>query len=412
MNVRPFAVSELDDGLVVLTEHLPGVRSASMGVWVRAGSVHEPADQLGVSHLLEHMVFKGSKNRTARDFALVLERLGGSLDAYTSREHTGFQARVLDRHVDTGLEVLADLVLNPLLRSSDLEVERQVVLEEIARVDDTPDDLIFDLHASALWGEHPYGQPILGTRRTVSSIAEADLRRVHRRYYRRPNLVIAAAGNVDHELVVNLAEELFAEAGDGARADRVETPAMSEPREERVLRETAQTHVVFGTATFGHADPRRFALGLLSAAFGGGMSSRLFQRVREELGLAYSVYAFQSLYGENGIAGVYAGTGHDRAERAIEVIREEYASVAADGLTPDELQDAKNQLKGNLILALESTSARLHRLAGFALYRESFLTLDELAARIDAVTADDIAEVAAEYYSPERQVVLRLGPGG
>jgi len=407
-----FARAELGDGLVVLTEEMPGVRSVSAGVWVRAGSVYESAAEMGVSHLLEHMVFKGTERRTAREIALALERLGGSLDAYTTREHTSFQTRTLDEHVDAALDVLADLVLHPLLREEDLELEREVVLEEISTVEDTPDDLVFDLHAQALWGDHPYGFSILGTRESVGSLRAADLKRLHRRAYCRQNILVAAAGHISHEHVVARVAELFGDAPSGERARRPAPAPAVEPREVRVERATAQTHVVFGTRTFGHGDPRRYALVLLSNAFGGGMSSRLFQRVREELGLAYAVYSFQSFYADSGQVGVYVGTRPEWADRAVEVVREELAKVAREGLTAQELEDAKGQVKGQLMLSLESSGARLHRLAGFALYDEPFLTLDELIARVEAVTLEQVAEVAAEFLDPERQVVLRLGPAG
>ncbi|HEX6940145.1 MAG TPA: pitrilysin family protein [Longimicrobiales bacterium] len=405
-----FACVELPGGLLVLSEEMPGVRSVSVGVWVRCGSVHESPAELGASHLVEHMVFKGTRRRSAREIALVLERLGGSLDAYTTREHTAYQARVLDEHFDTALDVLADLVLHPTLRERDLDLEREVVLEEISTVEDTPDDLVFELHAEALWGDHPYGFPILGTRETVGRLGVGDLRRLHERGYRRPNLIVAAAGNVRHEALVERVEALFAAAPAGAEPVPVPEPEPARGRAVHVERATAQTHIVLGTATFGHGDPRRYALVLLSNALGGGMSSRLFQRVREELGLAYTVYSFQSFYARAGIAGVYVGTRHEWADRAEEVLRAELATLAGSGLTAEELDDAKGQVKGQLVLSLESSGSRLQRLAGFGLYEEPFLTLDELVARVDAVTLDDVAGVAAEYFDPERQVVLRLGP--
>ena len=213
------AQAELDGGLLVLTEELPALRSASMGVWVRTGSIREQAEEMGVSHLLEHMVFKGTQRRNARDIALVLERLGGSLDAYTTREHTCYSARVLDEHMDTAVDVLADLVLDPLLRAEDLDLEREVVLEEISTVEDTPDDLIFDLHSTALWGDHPYGYSILGTRETVGSLRDADLKRVHAREYRKPNMVIAAVGNIKHDEIVERVARLFEAAPNGAHVD-------------------------------------------------------------------------------------------------------------------------------------------------------------------------------------------------
>ncbi|HEY0672770.1 MAG TPA: pitrilysin family protein [Longimicrobiales bacterium] len=404
------ARAELDGGLLVLSEELPALRSASVGVWVRTGSVREQPAEMGVSHLLEHMVFKGTNRRNARDIALVLERLGGSLDAYTTREHTCFSARVLDEHLDTALDVLADLVLNPLLRREDLELEREVVLEEISTVEDTPDDLIFDLHASALWGDHPYGYSILGTRETVGALAEADLKRVHAREYRKPNIIIAAVGNIKHELIVERIAQLFGGAGNGAPADEHREPPVMVPHEARFSRPSAQTHIVFGTRTFGHGDPRRYALVLLSNAFGGGMSSRLFQKVREELGLAYAVYAFQSFYKLAGVSGVYVGTRPEWAERAAEVIKAEMRELVKNGLTEDELADMKSQVKGQLVLSMEGSGSRLHRLAGTALYDEPYLSVDELMQRVEAVTHDDINALAAEYFDPDKQVVLRLGP--
>ncbi len=406
-----FRSATLRDGLVVLTEEMPGVRSASLGVWVRFGSAHERREEMGVAHLLEHMVFKGTSRRSARDLALVLERLGGSLDAYTTREHTSFQARVLDENLDVALDVLADLVLSPLLREEDLALEREVVLEEIATVEDTPDDIVFDLHADALWGGHPYGFSILGTRDTVAGFQAADLARVHSARYRAPNLVVAAAGSVRHDDVVARVERLFGAAGPAAEGPPgVPGPPSSGPAELRVARPTAQTHIVFGTQTFGHGDPRRYALVLLSNVFGGGMSSRLFQRVREELGLAYAVYSYQSFYRDAGVAGVYVGTRHEWAEHAEDVVREEMGRAAREGLTAEELEDVKGQVKGQMMLALESSSARLHRLAGCALYDEPFLGLDEMVARVERVTLEDVAAVAAEILDPGRQVVLRLGP--
>ncbi len=405
-----FAVAELPGGLRVLTEEMPWVRSCGVGVWVRRGSAHERPGEMGVSHLLEHMVFKGTARRTARDLALEIERLGGSLDAYTTREHTSFQARVLDEHVDHALDVLADMVLAPQLRDTDLELEREVVLEEISAVEDTPDDLVFDLHASALWGEHPYGYSILGTRDTVTSLGSPDLRRVHDRGYNRPNLLVCAAGNIRHEQVVERVRSLFEAAPRSGETVDVAPAEMTPPRAESVSRDGAQTHLVFGTATMPHRDPRRYALVLLSNAFGGGMSSRLFQRVREELGLAYTVYSYQTFYAGGGLCGVYVGTRPEWAERAEATVRDELERVAKEGLSPEELEDAKGQVKGQIVLSLESSGARMHRLAGVALYDEAFLTLDELLARVEAVTLDGVAEIAEQYLDPGRQVVLRLGP--
>lgn len=407
-----YARSDVGDGLIVLTESMPGVRSASIGVWVRAGSVHETPQTMGVSHMLEHMVFKGTARRSARDLALVIERLGGVLDAYTTREHTCYQARVLDEHTDIALDVLADLVLAPQLRSEDLELEREVVLEEIATVEDTPDDLVFDLHSERLWPGHPYGYSILGTRDTVADLSAETLRALHRAAYHRGGLVIAGAGNVDHERFTAQVAALFAGAPHGGKPVEPPDAQMAGPEDTMVERASSQTHVVMGTRTFGHRDPRRTALVLLSNAFGGGMSSRLFQRVREELGLAYAIYSFQSFYRDAGMSGVYVGTRPESADRAVAVIREEMAKLARDGLTPTELEDAKGQVKGQVVLSLESSGTRLSRLAGTELYDEPFRSVEEVLALVDAVTQEDIAALAATYFDPDRQVALRLGPNG
>ncbi|MEX2283215.1 MAG: pitrilysin family protein [Gemmatimonadota bacterium] len=405
-----YARTDVGDGLVVLTEAMPGIRSASLGVWVRTGSVHEDPAEMGVSHLLEHMVFKGTSRRTAHDIALVLERLGGSLDAYTTREHTSYQARVLDEHLDIATDVLADLVLNPLLRASDLELEREVVLEEISTVEDTPDDLIFDLHSRALWGDHPYGYSILGTRESVAGLSDETLKRAHARAYRQPNLLIAAAGNVKHDEFVARITEWFSAAPSGGVLKAPGLPANGTHAFHHIERQSAQTHIVFGSQTFGHNDPRRYAMVMLSNAFGGGMSSRLFQKVREELGLAYAVYSYQSFHELAGVTGVYVGTRHEWADRATDVIKQEYAQLVSGGLTPDELADIKGQVKGQIVLALESSSSRLHRLAGTALYGEEFLPIDEVMRRVDAVTLEDVKTLAEEFFQPDAQVVMRLGP--
>ena len=404
--------TRLENGVRVLTEVVPGVRSAAVGIWVRQGAAHESGASQGASHLLEHLVFKGTGTRSAREIALELESLGGSLDAYTGREQTSYQARVLDAHVPRALEVLADLILDPLLLERDLDLEREVVLEELSTVEDTPEDLVFEIHGERLWDEHPYAHSILGTRRTVSRMTAEDLRELHRRRYLSADLVVGAAGSVEHAEVVERVRELFGHLE--GEPDRPEIPEPEEPEgdDRHVPRETAQTHVVVGSQIPGHSDPRRYPLVLINTAFGGGMSSRLFQRVREELALAYTVYSFQSFYSRKGLSGVYVGTRPDWDDRAVEAIRAEYRRLAREGLGPDELEQTRRQVKGQIMLSLESTGARLYRLASFALHDEEYLSLDELLARVDAVTVEEVAEVAAEFFAPERQVVVRLGPGG
>ncbi|CAN5755064.1 pitrilysin family protein [soil metagenome] len=405
--------SVLPNGIRVLTEAIPGVRSVALGVWIRQGAAHETLSETGASHMLEHMVFKGTERRTPRQIALELERLGGSLDAFTSREHTSYQARVLSEHLPVALDVLADLVLDPLLRQEDLDLEREVVLEEIATVDDTPDDLVFELHGEAMWGEHPYGRSILGTRESVEELGAETLRRIHRDRYRKGELIVAAAGHLEHEGIVETIAERF---GALPGTDHLPVPDIDfadggPPVELHVQRETAQTHVVFGSRTPPRSDPQRYPLSLISAAFGGGMSSRLFQRVREEMGLAYSIYSFQSFYSRAGVSGVYVGTRPEGAERAVDAIREEFGKVRREGLSDDELREVKDQVKGQVMLSLENTSSRLFRLAGFALYDQPRLTLDQLLERIESVTRDEVMEAAERCFNPDRQAILRLGPG-
>ncbi len=402
----------LSNGLVVISEHMAGVRSVALGAWIRAASIHEPPAVMGVSHLLEHMVFKGTARRSAREIALALETLGGSLDAYTAREHTAYQARVLDTHLREAADVLADLVYRPSLRHADLQLERKVVLEEISTVEDTPDDLVFELHNEALWGTHPYGYSILGTRETVSRLGVADLRALHERAYHPAQTVVAAAGNVEHDQLLEVLEETGWSALQRGPDRRLESPppVPSPPVVRHVEREGAQTHVVFGSAAVPHGDRRRYPLALVSTVLGGGMSSRLFQRVREELGLAYAIYTFQSFHADTGSHGVYVGTAPETAADAVDAIRDELARVAADGLSPEEIESGKNQLKGQVTLSLESVTSRMYRAAAVELYGEPFRPLDVVLAEIDQVDEDVVLAVCREFFPPERQTMLTLGP--
>jgi predicted Zn-dependent peptidase len=397
------------NGLTVLTESMPGLRSAAVGVWLRTASAHETPDKMGVSHLLEHMVFKGTERRTAREIALALESRGGALDAYTGRDHTTFQARLLDADLPLAVDVLTDLVRRPALRDDDLATERQVVIEEIAQVEDTPDDLVFDLHAAAMWPRHGYGYRILGTRDTVGALQASDLRDLHARRYWPRQVVIAAAGSVTHGGLLELlrAQGWFdVEPGPELRA--VAPPAEAWRGERRVAREGSQVHIVLGAQTVPYGDARRHPLVLLSTVLGGGMSSRLFQRVREELGLAYTVYAFHSFHQVSGVAGVYVGTQPKTAPRALEVLREELAKLSEHSLTGAELEAAKRQVKGQLVLSLEGPVSRMYRIAAQELFGESYRTIDAVLADIDSVSADRVAE-AAEFFAPERQAVVWLG---
>ena len=402
----------LANGLTVLSEHMPGVRSVALGAWVRAASLHESPDKMGVSHMLEHMVFKGTRTRSAKELALALEVLGGSLDAYTSREHTAYQAKILDEHLPQAADVLADLIFSPVLRASDLALERKVVLEEINTVDDTPDDLVFELHNAQLWGNHPYGYSILGSRETVMALDQSDLRALHSRAYHPEQIVVAAAGNVEHDALLETLDSTgWADVPRGGLPPLTSpAPIVQAPAAVHFERDTAQTHIVIGSAMFPHSDPRRYAMSMIGLLFGGGMSSRLFQRVREELGLAYSVYSFQSFHEDVGMHGVYVGTTPETARAAVDAINQEMELLATHGLSEADLAAGKSQLKGQITLSLESPTSRMYRAAGVELYEEAYRTLDEVLALVDAIDAESVAALCKSYYSPSRQTLVTLGP--
>ena len=410
------------NGITVLSEREPSVRSVAVGVWVRTASAHEPRPKMGVSHLLEHMVFKGTERRTAQEIALSLESRGGSLDAYTSRDSTAYHARVLDADLPRALDVISDIMRRPALRDNDLSLERQVVLEEISTVEDTPDDEVFDLAYEIMWPNHPYGFQILGTKETVSALSTDDLRHLHARAYFPGNCIIAAAGNLTHEALLAEVEKQGwfdgggVGGGDGKSATAHAPPAVPPvpPAVRGVTRhfekDTAQTHIVFATDTIPYADRRKYGMLVLSNVFGGGMSSRLFQRVREELGLAYAIYSYASFYRAVGMAGVYVGTQPARAAAATVAIRGEFARMAREGLRGEALQDAKQQTLGQLMLSLESPTSRMYRLASTAVYSEPYRSLDEVLRTVEALTAEEVSAIAAEFFAPERQTVVSLGP--
>lgn len=403
--------TDCSNGLVVVTERLPGVRSAAAGIWVRSASGHETPAIMGVSHLLEHMVFKGTERMSAREIATSLESRGGSLDAYTSRDHTAYQAHVLDADLPLALEVLTDLVRRPLLREGDLALERNVVLEEINGVADTPDDLVHELFAETLFPAHPYGRPILGTAKTVAALGTGELRATHRRGYYPGNCVVAVAGNVEHDVVLRQLEALGWLEGDRASALAPVDPAEATAGVVRVeQRPLQQVHIVLGTDTFPAGDPRRWAMAVTAVTLGGGMSSRLFQRVREELGLCYAVYAYHGTYRSAGVLGVYVGTQPATADAALAAIHDELTRVAREGLPAADLADAQGQLKGQLMLALEGTTSRMSRLASHVLNEEPYRPLDEILRLVDTVSVEDTAAVGSAFFAPERMTTVRLGP--
>lgn len=414
----PVRTSELDEGVFrtefpggadVWSERMDSLRSVAVGFWFRSGAAHDTDESAGLAHLLEHMVFKGTQRRTARQLAAEIEDLGGSLDAYTTHEHTCVQARVPEDALPVALDVLADLAFHARLDPVDLELERQVVLEELARAEDTPDDMVFELAAEFLFAGHPYGRPVLGRPETVEALDAEALRERYAHAFRPANLVVAAAGRVDHEELLDLLDGVLPPAA-GVPTPRIVPPT----RFGRGMREITRTggrqsHVVAGAAGVSATDPLRHAVTLVDTALGGGMGSRLFQRVREELGLAYAVYGFRSYYMEGGQVGAYVGTRPEVASRARDALLGELGRLSAEGLTAEELATTRKQLEGQVVLSLESPASRMYRLASLGLSGEPYRSLDRVMADIRTIGREE-ARAAAELYDPDGLAVLELSP--
>ncbi len=409
------ARTEFESGLRVVTERMPGVRSVTLGVWVATGSRDERPQIAGSSHFLEHLLFKGTKSRSARDIAEAFDAVGGDFNAFTSKETTCYYARVLDRDLPVAVELLADMLQNSLLRASDLDAERQVILEEINMHEDTPDDLIHDLFTETLWAGHPLGRPVLGTVESITAMRRDQVYRFYRRHYHPPNFVICAAGNLEHEGVVlelrkHMATGRVRSRGPSAWSLR-QAARPPRPSGARLVknRKTEQAHIMVGTNGLSRSDPDRFALGVVNGALGGGMSSRLFQEIREKRGLAYSVYSYHTMFAETGMFAVYAGTTPSRAEEVLGIVRRELADVAQHGLTQEEFDRAKGHMKGALVLSLEDTSGRMSRVGKSGIGHGEILTVDQILERIDEVTPQDAARAARRVLTQPMSLTV-LGP--
>ena len=407
----------LPGGLRIITEAMPGVRSASVGIWVPVGSRDETPALAGTSHFLEHLLFKGTNTRSALDIASAMDAIGGEFNAFTEKEHTCFYATVLDRDVPLALEIVADVVLDATVTAQDVDVERRVVLEEIAMRDDDPADLVHDEFAGALFGDNSLGRSILGTEASIHALTRRQVHGYYRRRYTVDAMVVAVAGNIRHGDVVRLVRRAFAAHLDGARPPRppraATTGAPGAPARRVIVRsdDTEQANLVLGGHAVSRHDPRRFALGVLSAALGGGMSSRLFQRVREERGLAYSVYSFASAYADAGAFGVYAGCQPGKTEEVLALIRSELDAAARGELTVAEVERGKGQMRGATVLGLEDVGSRMTRIGKSELAYGEVIGLDEVLARIDAVTPADVADVAADLLDRPRCLAV-VGPFG
>jgi predicted Zn-dependent peptidase len=395
--------------MVVLTEQMPYVKSASIGVWVRVGSRDETPEVAGVSHFIEHMLFKGTARRSAEEIAKAIDAVGGTLDAFTTRESTCFFAKVLGEHLPLAIDILADTFLHSRLDPEDIERERQVILQEIKMVEDTPDDLVHDLFAEAIWGAHPVARPILGRKETVRRLTRDDLEQHMARFYRPDRTLVAAAGDLDHDQLVDLLQQVFA-GFEGYSPGLDPAPPISRPAVRVEERDTAQLHLCVGVEGLPYAHEDRYALYLLNAMLGGSMSSRLFQEIREKRGLAYSVYSYQASYRDCGLLVIYAGTSPESSGRVMDLIQSECARLRDEPVDPRDFQQAKDQLKGNLLLGLEGTSSRMTRLAKMEIYFQRNYGLDEIIAGIEQVSIDQFQALAGRLLRDGAFAVTALGP--
>jgi predicted Zn-dependent peptidase len=406
---RDILTTTLPNGIKVITEAMSHVRSVSVGVWIASGSRRETAEENGLSHFIEHMLFKGTANRSAEDIARSVDSIGGNLDAFTAKEMVCFNTKVLDEHLPIALDVLSDLVLNPAFRQEDIEKEKGVILEEIKMDADSPDYLVHEIFSSNFWKDHPLGKPILGTRETVKRFSQAMVQDYYRGVYTPSNLLITAAGNLKHERLVNLARERF----EALPAAAPEAPQAAPSTHARISlkskKDLEQVHVCLGVPSYPIPHEDRFTCYVLNTMLGGGMSSRLFQNIRERQGLAYAVFSELNPYSDTGCLSVYAGTSLESAKKVVESVLKEFTDLKQQTAPAEEVRRAKDHLKGSLMLSLESTSSRMSNLARQEMHFRRFFTLDELAESIEKVTAEDVQRVAQTFFDQKNVALTVLG---
>ena len=407
----------LPGGLRVVTEQMPGVRSAAIGVWVGVGSRDERGSLLGASHFLEHLLFKGTRTRSALEISAPLEAVGGEVNAFTSKEYSCYHARVLDADLPLAVEILADMVTSSSIASADVESERTVILEEIAMNDDDPDDVVHNLVAQRLWSSSPLGRPIIGTPASVTALTRSQVAGFYRRRYRPDSVVVSVAGNIEHRAVVRQVRSAFSAGGwlpdgDGRPqpARLGNGPAVSYGRGAAlVTRPIEQANIVIGLPGVRRTDERRFAVNVLTAALGGGMSSRLFQEVREKRGLAYAVYSYTTHYADSGMLGVYAGCAPPRVDEVLALCRDQLVDVATNGLSDEEVARGRGQLRGSVVLGLEDSASRMSRIGKADLVHGELLSIGEVLDRIDAVTPEQVRELARELLGAPASLAV-VGP--
>ena len=409
--MQDWKLTELDSGERIISERLDHVRSAAVGYWIGAGSRDEQAEEAGVTHFIEHLLFKGSERFSALQIAEIFDGLGGELNAATSREHTLVYGRVPDHHLATAMDVMGDMVFAPTF--AELDSERDVVLEEIAMYEDAPQELVHDLIADAVFADHPLGRPVIGTAEVISSIPRDAIAGYHETMYVPGNIVVAAAGNVEHDEVVALVSRALARRAErSSSGPNVRPPLMQAPPPSLRFqqKDTEQYHVCLAAPGISRSDRRRFAASLFDAILGGSASSRLFQEIREKRGMAYAVYSFVSQYTDTGQIGIYLGTREENLGEALAIAAEQIADVAAGNVPEAELERAKENLKGRILLSMESTATRMNRLGKSLITDSELLSLDRIVAEIDAVEASSVAELAATFLAPERLSAACIGP--
>jgi predicted Zn-dependent peptidase len=404
-----FKKSISDSGVIVLSEPMANVRSVALGIWLGIGSRDESESLNGMSHFIEHLLFKGTKKKSAQYISETFDSLGGELNGFTSKEVTCFYTRLLDEHLPVGLEILTDMVQNPAFKDADLKAEKQVVLEEINLHNDTPDDLIHDLFSETLFERHPLGKPVLGRTETVTNFSKEDVVKFFEKAYSPQNLVIAASGNVDHDKLLSDVNKFYTKTGGTKHVRKSFIPEI-EPRLEVLRRENDQAYICLGSKGLCSKDKDRFGLSVMDNLLGGGMSSRLFQEVREKKGLAYSVFSYHSVHSETGSMVLYAGTTPKKAKEVVKVFENEINKLKTESVKSKELNRAKQHLKGQLVLGLESTSQRMMRLGKSEISHGQILSVDELIRQIDKVTSNDIKRIANKIFDDDKMVLTVIGP--
>ena len=407
--LRDIEVTTLQNGVRVISEEMSHVRSVSLGVWIRTGSRRETSEENGISHFIEHMLFKGTKNRSAEEIARSVDSIGGGLDAFTAKEMVSYNTKVLDEHLPIAFDVLADMVRNPLFREEDIEKEKGVILEELKMEVDNPEYLLHDIFSSNFWKDHPLGKPIIGSKDTIRAFDRGMIDSYFQRYYSPSNILITAAGNLNHAKLVDLARRHFEDLQVNGKLAPEIAPV---PHARLVFRNKTsleQTHLYMGVPAYPFPHQLRFACWTLNTILGGGMSSRLFQNIREKQGLAYAVYSDLSMYRDTGCMAIYAGTAVETARQVVDSIIKEFRELKENLVPAEELRRAKDNLKGSFMLGLESTSSRMGNLARQDLYFQRFFTLDEMLESIEAVSAEQVRDIAREFFNPKNITLAVLG---